>query len=220
MTRSRFLHLASGTALLLAASVGLTVTGPAARAQATQKSVRVIPETDAVTMRAKIVSIDAKTRELVLEGPEGGAFRVIAGPLVRLDLLGPSDTVNAKYYRSVAFLILEAKSKGGKPAAQSALAKALATPVRTASGTALRVTEISGQVVGIDRGENTIDIADTKDGMVYTVDVVEPADVNKLSDITIGDTVAAVVNEYMAVMITPTPNAYFPRRHFGGPSGH
>lgn len=220
MTRSRFLHLLSGTAILLvASSAGVTVAVPEAAAQAASKKVNVIPETEAENIRAKIVSIDAKSREVVLEGPEGGMFTVIAGPLVRLDLLMPHDTVNAKYYRSVAFLILEAKSKNAKPSSQSALAKALATPARTASGTGLRVTEISGQVVSIDHASNTIDIADTKEGTVYSVDVIEPEDVRKLSDIAVGDTVAAVVNEALAVTIAPSPSAYFPRRHFGGSSG-
>lgn len=220
MTRSRFLHLLSGTAILLvASSLGATVTMPDAVAKAASKKVNVIPETEAENIRAKIISIDAKTREVVLEGPEGGEFSVIAGPLVRLDLLKPHDTVNAKYYRSVAFLILEAKSKGAKPASQSALAKALAMPARTASGAGLRVTEISGEVVSIDHASNTIEIADRKEGMVYSVDVIEPEDVRKLSDIAVGDTVAAVVNESLAVTIAPSPDAYFPRRHFGGSSG-
>ena len=42
---------------------------------------------------------------VTLMGASGAKVTVTAGPLVRLELLKVGDTVNAKYYRSVAFVV-------------------------------------------------------------------------------------------------------------------
>jgi Cu/Ag efflux protein CusF len=170
----------------------------------------VVPESAAMTLHARILSINPKTRELVLEDASGATVRVTAGPLVRLNLLKAGDTVNAKYYRSVAFELTMPESSGGGPAPQSSV-KGVAIGSATApGGFAVRETKVSGLVVGIDLAAHSVNIVSPSGGGVYTVEVTDPARIAQLAKLKVGDTVTAVVNEALAVEITPAPQSYFP----------
>src|SRR4051812_18655771 len=63
-----------------------------------------VPESKAVTVHAKITAIDPQSRAVTLSSASGHQVTVTAGPIVRLEMLKVGDQVNAKYYRSVAFL--------------------------------------------------------------------------------------------------------------------
>jgi hypothetical protein len=72
----------------------------------TSQFTNVVPESAAITFQAKIRSIDSADRHVTLVGGSGQVVVLIAGPSVRLEMLKSGDTVNAKYYRSVAFLLV------------------------------------------------------------------------------------------------------------------
>lgn len=217
MTPSPTLRRAAALGALIAtAALPLTVTVPQAKAQSGSTLTNVIPEAAEVEITAKIVSIDENAREVVLESPAGDEFTVAVGPEIRLHLLKAGEIVKAKYYRSVAFMISPPQSKGGKPAPESGMAAALARPAKTPGGVGVRITRISGLVVGIDHAAHSLEIVEPTGGHVYTVDVTDPERIKRLSEINVGDTVTAVINEAIAVTIKPTPNAYFPRQHVRG----
>ena len=65
----------------------------------------VIPQSEEATLQAKITHIDQSTRAVTLKGQNGDKVSVTAGPNVRLEMLKAGQTVNAQYFRSVAFLI-------------------------------------------------------------------------------------------------------------------
>ncbi|MBY8977169.1 hypothetical protein KHP62_15230 [Rhodobacteraceae bacterium NNCM2] len=58
---------------------------------------------EAVKRVATVQTVDPDTREVLLQGPSGRAFVIVAGPEVRnFDQLEPGDRVEATYYEAVA----------------------------------------------------------------------------------------------------------------------
>jgi Cu/Ag efflux protein CusF len=169
----------------------------------------VIPQSEEVTLQAKIKKINIKTREVTLEGPNGEKVTVTAGPLVRLNLLKDGDTVNAKYYRSVAFLVNGPAGGNGTPVSNDQMAAAVAQPVSAPGGVAIGVVQISGTVVGVNLASNTINIVNPSGGRVYTIDVTDPARQAMLPSLNVGDTITAVVSQTLAVEVTPAPKHWW-----------
>ena len=111
----------TGAALMIAGTACLVPLIASQRAHAqtsmtpstTMKNV--IPQSEEVTLQAKITAIDLSTRAVTLKGASGNSVSVTAGPVVRLDLLQVGQTVNAQYYRSVAFLVNPPQGGNGVP---------------------------------------------------------------------------------------------------------
>ena len=118
-------------------------------------------------------------------------------------MLKVGDTVNAQYYRSVAFGI--SGPKGGNEASQSQneMTEAIEQPAEAPGGVAARVTKVQGLVVGIDRAANSIDVVNPSGGGVYTIEVTNPERIAMLSQVKVGDTITAVVSQALAVSIEP-----------------
>ena len=169
----------------------------------------VIPQAEAVTLQAKITAIDPDTRAVTLKGASGNSVTVTAGPLVRLDLLQVGQTVNAKYYRSVAFVVNPPRGGNGVPISDAQFAQVTMQPVQAPGGVALRMVKISGTVVGVDLSSNSISLVHPSGGQVYTIDVTDPARIAMLPSLHVGDTISAVVSQVLAVSITPAPKGWF-----------
>ncbi len=208
MMPSPYLRAAALAAVIAAGALPLALPDPAS-AQANPTLENVVPEAAAVSFAAKIRSIDPATREIVLVGRDGNQVRVIAGPVVHLELLKPGDTVNVKYYRSVAFVISAPESSGGAPPPPASITAALARPTEAPGGIGVRVIKVSGLVVGIDPAAATVDLVAPGGGGVYTIEVTDPARAAHLSQLHVGDTVTAVVSEALAIRISPAPKSWF-----------
>ena len=165
----------------------------------------VIPESAAVTLHAKITAIDAAKRKVTLAGRSGTPVTVMAGPAVRLEMLKMGDTVDAQFYRSVAFMV----SQPGAPVPEDEIQQTVARSVEAPGGIGVQVTRLSGLVVGIDLGANSIDLVNPNGGEVYTVNVTDPARQAKLPSLKVGDTITAVVSEALAVSIEPARKSWF-----------
>ncbi len=168
-------------------------------------SAEVIPSSVEITLVAKIKSIDPATRELVVVGKDGDAVTLDAGPAVRLQLLKKGDTITAKYYRSVAF----AFSAPGATVPPNQIAAVAARPVSAPGGVAVRLTRISGLVVGVDLSSNSVEVVSPSGGAIHTVVVTDPARIALLPQLQVGTTVTAVVSETLAVSIEPAPKGLF-----------
>src|ERR1700723_1197913 len=168
----------------------------------------VIPQAEAVTLQAKITAIDPNTRAVTLKGASGNSVTVTAGPLVRLNLLQVGQTVNAKYYRSVAFVVNPPRGGNGVPVSETQFSQVTMQPVQAPGGVALRMVKISGTVVGVDLSSNSISVVNPSGGQVYTIDVTDPARVAMLPSLHVGDTINAVVSQVLAVSITPAPKGW------------
>jgi hypothetical protein len=164
-----------------------------------------IPLPEAVTIHAKITAINPQTREITLAGANGAAVTLTAGHLVDLSRLKVGDTVNAKYYRSVAFLI----SAPGSAAPENDVAAAAAQNVQAPGGDILVLTRISATVVGIDLAAHSIDLVDPSGGAVRTIVVTDPSRIALLPQLNVGDTITAVVSQLLAVSVDPAPKSWF-----------
>ncbi|WP_448204931.1 hypothetical protein [Azospirillum sp. sgz302134] len=164
-----------------------------------------IPENAAVTIHAKIKSIDPVKRQVTLVGRSGTPVTLTAGPNVRLEMLKVGDTVDAQYYRSVAFVL----SQPGTTVPEDEIRQAIARPVEAPGGVGMQVTRVSGLVVGIDLEAHSVDLVNPQGGEVVTVNVTDPARQAKLPLLKVGDTITAVISEALAVSIQPAPKSWF-----------
>jgi len=191
--------------LLVAAGLVPAVMSTPAAAQNNPTYRNVVPQSEAATIHAKIIAINSDTRAVTLKGRSGNEVTLTAGPVVRLDMLKVGDTVNAQYYRSVAFVITPPQSGSGVPApSQDEIAQIVAQPAEAPGGIGVRVTKISGTVVGIDMAAHSIDLVNPSGGGVYTIDVTDPKRIAMLSELKVGDTITAVVSQALAVSIEPS----------------
>jgi hypothetical protein len=186
----------------------LPLAGPAGAQGTTPKPPRVthaVPLPAAVSVQAKITAINAQTRAITLTGANGDAVTLIAGHLVDLSRLKVGDTVNAKYYRSIAFLV----AGPGVAAPDNAVAMALARKENAPGGDALVLSRISATVVGIDLAAHSIDVVPPGGGGVHTIVVTVPSRIAMLGKLNIGDTITAVVSESLAISVEPAPKSWF-----------
>ena len=170
----------------------------------------VVPESEALTIHAKITAMNPATRAVTLAGASGNQVTVTAGPDVRLEMLKVGDTVNAKYYRSVAFMVTPpATGSSTTPTSNDQITQVLARPVQAPGGLGVRTTQVQGAVVGIDLAANSVDVVNPSGGGVYTLHVTDPARIPMLASLKVGDTITAVVSQVVAVSIEPAPKSWF-----------
>ncbi len=159
----------------------------------------IVPSSVAVFFQATIKSIDTSTRAVTLVGPTGETETVVAGPAVRLELWKAGDTVNVKYYRSVAFVV----STPGEPVPQNQVDAVAARPVHAPGGVVVKQTVITGTVVGIDLTAYTVELVNPSGGQIVTVEVTDPVRRAHLSMLKVGDRITAVISEALAVTMSP-----------------
>ncbi|WP_448205658.1 hypothetical protein [Azospirillum sp. sgz302134] len=188
-----------GGVLLLPAVV------PQAAAQGRPVLTNAVPESEAVTIHAKITALDPATRKVTLTGRSGAPVTVTAGPNIRLEMLKVGDIVDAQYYRSVAFVV----SQPGATAPEDEIQQALARPVDAPGGITMKVTRVSGLVVGIDLGAHSVDLVNPEGGEVFTMNVTNPERQAKLPMLKVGDTITAVISEALAVSVQPAKKGLF-----------
>jgi hypothetical protein len=199
-------------AAIVVAASGLCATVPVsqATAQGNPRLSNVIPTSESATIQAKITAINPQTRVVTLRGGSGTTVSVVAGPAVRLTLLKVGDTVNAQYYRSVAFLVAPTRGGNGTPSAPAdQITQVLAQPVQAPGGVGVSLTKISGTVVGVDLAAHSIDVVNPSGGGIYTIDVTDPSRMAMLPHLKIGDTITAVISEALAVSIQPASRRWF-----------
>jgi hypothetical protein len=203
--------LLTTTAIAIAAAVQvLPLALPqAAIAQANPVLSNIIPESEAVTLQAKITAIDPTNRWVTLAGASGHQVTIVAGPNVRLDMLKVGDRVNAKYYRSVGFVVSGPTGGNGVPVSEDSIAQIIARPAQAPGGVGVKLTKISGTVVGIDMAAHSVDVVNPSGGGVYTVDVTDPDRIKMLGSLRVGDTVTAVISQALAVSIEPASTSWF-----------
>ncbi len=169
----------------------------------------VIPEAAALTIHARITAMDPATRNVTLVGASGNTLNVVAGPNVRLEMLKVGDRVNAKYYRSVAFAVNPPTGGSLAPVSDDQMAQIMARQAEAPGGVGVRLTRVSGTVVGIDLAQNHIDVVNPSGGGIYTIDITDPARIAMLRTLKIGDTVTAVISQTLAVSIDPAASGLF-----------
>ncbi len=148
------------------------------------------------TLTAKVVSIDAETREVVLMGEDGVELELVASEKTRnLDQVNPGDTVNAKVVERVSIELV----KGDKLQAMdlnidsNAQAEEGEMPARAAIETTVNVYTVEA----IDLEANTFKLRNVE-GEVDEFTARDPANLAKAA---IGDAVVVTTTEAMAVEV-------------------
>ena len=180
-----------------------------AAAQGNPTPTNVIPESESATLQARITAIHPKTRAITLAGASGDKVTVTAGPAVRLEMLKVGDRVNAQYYRSVAFMVKPPAGGNGTPVSDDQITQLLAQPAQAPGGIGVRLTKVSGTIVGIDLAAHRVDLVSPSGGGIYTIDVTDPSRVAMLGSLKVGDTVTAVISQALAVSIERAPKRWF-----------
>jgi hypothetical protein len=207
--RKHFLLPAAASAIVGAVWLLPVALPPGAAAQSNPVIKNIIPESEAVTIHAKITAINPTDRWVTLAGASGHQVTVVAGPNVRLDMLKVGDRVNAQYYRSVGFVVNPPPTGSGVPVSDDQMAQIIAQPAQAPGGVGVRLTKVQGTVVGIDLAAHSVDLVNPSGGGVYTVDVTDPARIAMLGSLKVGDTITAVISQAFAVSLEPAPKSWF-----------
>jgi hypothetical protein len=199
----------AASALICAASALPSLLTPHQAAAQSAASTNVVPESVSATIHARIAAIDPATRAVTLTGASGRKVTLIAGPAVRLEMLKAGDAVNAQYYRSVAFMVKPPQGGSGTPVSDDQMAQIIAQPAKTPGGIGVRLTKVSGTVVGIDMADHSVEVVDPSGGGIYTIAVTDPSRIAMLGSLKVGDTITAVISQALAVSIEPAPKSWF-----------
>ncbi len=197
------------TTMIVGVALGGAIQPRSAAAQSTPTITNLVPESESVTIHAKITAIDPATRAITLRGAAGHEVKLVAGPAVRLELLKSGDTVNARYYRSVAFIVKPPSGGNGTPVSDDQVTTVVAQPAIVPGGIGVKVIKVTGTVVGIDLAAHSLDVVSAGGGAVYTVDVTDPTRMTALSKLKMGDSITVVVSQALAVSIEPAPKSWF-----------
>ena len=188
-----------GVAILAAPAV---VPGAATPAWAQAEGMGGSGSSDTITVRARVKSVNLKTRHVTLVGPQGNSFVVAVGPEVRnLAQVKPGSMVIAHYHASVVYVL--AAPGSSPPPDTLSVAGGRAAPGQMPAGAVGTRLVITGLVVGVDPVGHTISVVDPKGGAVRTFDVVDPERQRQLARVNVGDTITAVYTEAVAVAIEP-----------------
>ena len=128
---------------------------------------------------------------------------------MRLNLLHVGDHVDMKFYRAVAFAVTPPQGGNGVPQNTDQMKQLLLQPVEAPGGVVLRLTQISGTIVGIDMASHRLDMVNPSGGGVFSVDVTNPDQIQAMQSLKVGDTVTAVVSDAVAVSIQPARRRWF-----------
>lgn len=184
----------------VAASVLLVPASPPALAQADRMSG--IGLHDTVTTRATVKEIDQATRTVTLVGSQGETTTLKVGDQVRnLSQVKVGDTVVARYYASVAFVLAPPGTK--LPDDSLTVAGGRARPGSLPAGVLGTKAVVTGLVVGVDPVAHTLSLVDPSGGRVRTLHVTDPRALRSLTRIKVGDTITAVASEAVAVAVDP-----------------
>jgi hypothetical protein len=187
--------------LLFIAAALIPPYSPPARAQAS--GMFGVADTDTVSERATVKAVDMKTRTVTLVGPKGETTTLKVGDQVKNLALKPGDTVVARFYDSVAYVVAPAGTK--LPEDAMAIAEAQAAPgERPAGGVGTKII-VTGLVVGVNPVAHTISLVNPPPagGEIRTLTVKNPQYQQMLPQIKVGDTITAVISEALVVAVEP-----------------
>ncbi len=199
--RCKLMHL-SGLMTAGVLLLGVPAMTPPAHAQATT-ALGGVGESQTVTVRAKVRAVNLKTREVTLVKPNGEVFTVHAGDAVqRLAEIKPGQTVMARYYAAVAFVLSKPNANAPENSAQIAAARAEKTELP--GGVVAERTVVTGTVVGIDMNTHQLQLVNPTGGRIVTIDVKDPQRQKDMASVNVGDRLTIVMTQAMAIGIEPT----------------
>ena len=151
------------------------------------------------SVSAVITAIDAKTREVTLEGSLGNFITLTAGPeLARFDELAVGDMVNATYTSSLSGELREPTEEELANPLVVMDAEAIKAQKGEDPGAAVGVTvRAVCTIEGMNRVAGTVMLKDS-DGDFHLIEDVDPA---KMAGVNIGQTVVVTYTEAVALSL-------------------
>ncbi|MFO1408474.1 MAG: hypothetical protein U1F08_13220 [Steroidobacteraceae bacterium] len=152
-----------------------------------------ITKSGTVEVKATVVAVDLKTRDVTLKGPEGKTFVVQAGDAVQhLDQVKPGDVVVVAYTESLAFQVVP---KGEKPQGVSESAS-----LGAGSGKVGRTVTSYFKIDAYNVDTHLL-WGTTADGITQSITVHDPAAQAKLAKLPSGTVVQVTYSESLAVKL-------------------
>ena len=147
-----------------------------------------------------VTAVDAVSRHLTVQGPDGKSFTLKVGPEVkRFSEVKPGDKIAATYYRETAYAI----SEPGKPLPKDTDTMLAARAAKGEAPAAIVANHIvvTGAVLEIDPQAAKLKVVSPKGGEVHDVDVVTPEGRQLMAKLKVGDKVTAYVTEALAISL-------------------
>lgn len=186
--------------LLLAVAALLPPFAPEAWAQ--DSGMAGVGETEMIAIRATVKAVDMKTRTVTLVGPQGETKTLKVGNQVQnLAQVKPGDTVVARYYESVAYVLSPPGTK--VPEDTLAAAAARAVPGGLPAGGVAEKVVVTGLVVGVNPTAHTLSLVNPEGGEIRTIAVKDPQYQQMMSSIKVGDTITAYITEAVVAAVEP-----------------
>ena len=187
--------------LLFVAAALLPPFAPEAWAQAS--GMAGVGETETVTIRATVKAVDMKTRTVTLVGPQGETKTMKVGDQVQnLAQVKPGDTVVARFYDSVAYVLSPPGTK--VPEDTLAAAAARAVPGGLPAGGVAEKVVVTGLVVGVNPTAHTLSLVNPRG---WRDPHHRPSRIHStrqmLSSIKVGDTITAYITEAVVAAVEP-----------------
>jgi hypothetical protein len=113
----------------------------------------------------------------------------------------PGDTVVARFYESVAYVLAPPGTK--LPDDILAVAGARAAPGEMPAGGFASKIVVTGLVVGVNAASHTISLVDPAGGEIRTIAVTDPQAQQMMKMITVGDTITAYITEAVVAAVEP-----------------
>jgi hypothetical protein len=184
---------------MLAAILALAATLPTPPALA-QGQIQAVPRagvafSNAVTVRAKVESIDSETRTIAFTTNDGKLINVAVADGVRnLDGIEDGATVDVTYNEVVTILNLRQKGPGSREARREG-ANPTATEVESGRFTLT--------VVSVDLANNRVSLIDPRGGPVRSLAATSIAKKEALKTIKVGDVVIGLTTPLLVTAIAP-----------------
>jgi hypothetical protein len=197
--RSTKLIVLSTAAMVLAFAAPIAFSPPA---MAQASGMAGLGQSDTISLRATVKSVDLKARVVTLVGPLGNTLALKVSDEVRnLPQVRPGNKVIVHYHAAVAYVLAPRGTK--LPDDSLTAAGVRAAPGQPPAGAVGSKLVVTGTVVGVDPVAHTLQLVNPSGGMVRTVDVVTPEGQKNMSLVKVGDTITAIITEAVAVAVEP-----------------
>jgi hypothetical protein len=152
-----------------------------------------------VTETATVISVNQKTREVVIKTEDGQEHSFVAGDHVKnLKQVKAGDIITAKYTEAVAYQL---KKHGEAAGVQSTQGIASAPPGSKPAGAIAQQTTVTVTITAIDPTIPTVTFKGPK-GNTETIKVKDP---QKLVGVKVGDMVDLTYTEALAITVDEAP---------------
>jgi len=154
-----------------------------------------------ITLHGKIVGVDATSKQVTLEGPNGKDLTLTVNNPYNLQSLKAGDRYVAQFTESISIV---GKGPSDKPPVAT-LAAGLwtANPGQTPGAVAARQVQLVVVASAIDQADQRVTLQ-APDGSTENLHVTNPAG---LQGIQVGDRIAITLTQSVAIALAPEPNS-------------